>query len=257
MEYSMEAADGEIGSVSDFYFSDDTWAIRYMVVDTGPWLFGRRVLISPMAFKKPVHEDRTFHVDLTKEQVKNSPDIDLDKPVSRQQETALHDYYLWRYYWVTMPSPMPRGTSPGAVTPVPVNEQSEAGEPPRLATTEPGAEVINGGDPHLRSMREVIGYHIQTTDGEIGHVEDSFVDDAGWQIRYILVDTRNWLPGRKVLIAPEWIEGVSWSNAVVTVNLTRQQVEESPEYEYKPERPPQREYEARLYRHYGAPYYWT
>ena len=67
-------------------------------------------------------------------------------------------------------------------------------------------------DPHLRSSAAVTGYHIQATDGDIGHVEDFLLDDRSWTIRFMVVDTTNWWAGEKVLIAPAWIERVDWDH---------------------------------------------
>ena len=191
---AIEATDGDLGSVYSFLFDDKAWTIRYLVVDTGTWLPGRRVLISPAAIGPLQSEAKRLSVNLTQEQVKNSPDIDTDQPVSRQHEMSLHDYYAWPVYWsVTL-------SGPGALAIPP--ELVEAVE------TEPG-------DPHLRSTQEVIGYYIRAGDGDIGHVEDFIIDDDNWTIRYMIIDTRNWLPGRKVVVSPEWITEVNWSESKV------------------------------------------
>lgn len=247
--YSVQATDGDIGTVHDLYFDDETWLVRYIVVDTGPWLFGRRVLVPPSAFEQPSAAREVLLADLTQQQIKDSPEIDLDKPVSRQQEVALHDYFRWPYYWIAVPSPMGPSANTGGVLPMPAPQTETM--PQRQA---PATEAAQSGDPRLRSIKEVTGYHIQATDGEIGHVEDFFVDDLEWSIRYLLVDTRNWLPGRSVLISPAWIDRVSWDKSKVFVTVPRAQVEASPEY--VPGKPPSREYEEQLFRHYGTRYYW-
>jgi hypothetical protein len=110
------------------------------------------------------------------------------------------------------------------------------------------------GDSRLRSARDVMGYYIEATDGDIGHVDDFLIDDSEWAIRYMIVDTRNWWPGKKVLISPEWISQVSWPDSRVYVDLTREGVKTAPEYD--PSRPVEREYETRLYRHHDRPSYW-
>jgi hypothetical protein len=235
--YVVHATDGDIGRVRALLFDDQTWAIRYVVCDLGIWLPGRSVLLAPIAFGQPHHETRMFPVPLTKEQVKNSPDIDTDKPVSRQQELALYRYYEWPVYW-------------GAVeavgsTPVPI-------PPPAMEV----AEVLEGqrGDPHLQSTQEVIGYYIRASDGDIGHVEDFIVDNAAWTMRYIVIDTRNWWPGKKVLVAPQWITAVNWGESQVQVDLRREDIKNSPEFDSAA--PVNREYEERLYDFYGRPKYW-
>ena len=180
----MHARDGDIGKVHDFFFDDEKWIVRYLVVDTHYWLPGRKVLISPVALGHPDWESMKFPVNLTREQVKNSPDIDTEKPFSRQQETTLHTHYGWPFYW-----PL------GGTFPVPPPVSPPKGKLAGQAQTEMG-------DPHLRSTKEVSGYHIAATDGEIGHVDDFISEMDDWVIRYMVVDTKNWLPGRKVLISP-------------------------------------------------------
>jgi uncharacterized protein YrrD len=245
--FTIEATDGDAGTVRDVYFDDTAWTVRYLVVDTGGWLGGREVLISPVAVREARWEEGDLWVGLTKSQVEHSPDIDLDKPVSRQQIIDLHEYYGWPGYWG---GSMTMGTTTPGVYPMVMGGVDAVEEEMR----EEGPNETYRGDPHLRSARVVSGYDIHAVDEEIGHVEDYFVSDHDWVIRYLLVDTRDWLPGRQVLIAPEWIERVSWSETAVNVALTRAQVKSSPEYD--PEEMFEREYEARLYEHYGSRGYW-
>jgi sporulation protein YlmC with PRC-barrel domain len=227
--YTIQARDGDIGKVQEFYFDDQAWTIRYLVVDTGGWLLGRRVLLSTVAAGQPEWEKRAFPAVLTKEQVEHSPSISADKPVSRQMEEDLHTYYGWTPYW------------------------SGAG----IAMAEAAAEreKREAGDPHLRSTQKVTGYHIQATDGEIGHVEDFVVDDETWVIRYMVVNTRNWLPGKSVLVAPTWVDRISWAGGLVYLDLDRETIKNSPEFD--PSAPVNRAYELRLYDYYGRPKYWT
>jgi hypothetical protein len=231
--YNIRAIDGEIGMVHDFYFDDRFWKIRYMVVDTSKWLSGRKVLISPVALGEPNWKEKMFPVSLNKEQIKNSPETDEDKPISRQHESELHEYYSWPFYW-----------DYEAIANVGRMVSSQAEK--KTATEEK--------DPHLRSTREVDGYNIQTTDGEFGHVEDFVVEDDNWIIRYMVVDTRKWLPGKKVLISPSWVEKISWSDAEVYVDLSQEKIKDSPEF--NPRQPVNRDYEERLYDFYGRPKYW-
>jgi sporulation protein YlmC with PRC-barrel domain len=230
--YNVIAADGEMGKVYDILFDDETWEIRYLVVEAGSWLSSRRVLIAPAALGQPDWGLREFPVALTMQQVEKSPDIDLDKPVSLQHQVKLHEYYSWPAYWMPEPTPGPAA-------------------PPRVPVPEPQTQHV---DSHLRSCREVSGYHIQALDGEIGHVEDFILDDESWLIRYMIVDTRNWLPGKKVLISPSWIDNVSWSNRSVYVEPLREVIQTAPEYD--PAAPVNREYEIQLYDYYGRPVYW-
>jgi hypothetical protein len=244
---TIAAADGDAGSVRDLYFDDRRWIVRYIVVDTGGWLGGRRVLLSPFAVEDVRWDDGQLRVALTKSQVEHSPDIDLDKPVSRQQIVELHEYYGWPAYWGG--SAMVGTATPG-VYPMIMAGVDHVEEEMR----EQGPSEKHRGDPHLRSARVVDGYDIEALDGEIGHLEDYFVDDGDWVIRYLLVDTRDWLPGREVLVSPTWIERVNWAETAVHVALTRAQIASSPEY--KSEEPPGRAFEALLHEHYGYPGYW-
>jgi len=241
--FAIRASDGDVGEVKDFYFEDGRWTVCYLVVDTGPWFLGRRVLIAARAAGLPQWDDRAIPVAMTRQQVKDSPDIDLAKPVSQMQFEALHDHYGWPYLWVGAVLE----TRPGVpvwplwqVQAAALAEQQAQNEP-----SQPGE-----GQFSLRSAHEVIGYKIEATDGSIGHVEDFFARETDWAIRYVVVDTRDWLPGRKVLVAPSWIQEISWSDRVVRVCHTRKQIEESPQY--NPVGPsPSLEYEKLLYLHYG------
>jgi len=245
--YTISATDGEIGEVQDFYFDDDDWTIRYLVIDTGKWLPGRKVLISPISMGKANRDRQSIAINLTKEQIEKSPGIDTEKPVSRQYETSYYDYYGYPYYWG---GPYLWGpvAFPGAVG-APVNANVDS-----VAEAAAVRDNDSSNDPHLRSASEVTGYYIEANDGDIGHVEDFIVDDDDWAIRYILVDTKNWWPGKKVVVSPNWIEQVSWSDSRVYVNAARDDVQHAPEYESNEALT--REYETKLHHHYKRPPYW-
>lgn len=221
--FSISTTDGEIGKVKDFYFDDDRWTIRYLIVETGTWLFGRKVLIAPQAIITPDWENNTFISNLTMEQVKNSPDIDTDIPVSRQQELELYKHYPWGNHWAGGLWAGGFGTT-GMM--MPVQEGIEPQEQKESDTT----NEING-DPHLRSTDKVTGYDIRATDGQIGDIEDFIIDPGNWAIKFLLVDTGNWFPGKKVIISPQWIKEIKWEISEVTVNATVEQVKNSPEYQ--------------------------
>ncbi len=248
-DFSIQATDGEIGHVHDLFFDDSNWAVRYIVVDTGPWLFGRRVLLSPEVLGSVEGRTELLHVNITQEQVKSSPPVDLEKPISRQYESVLHQYYRWTPYWGLHPG-YPGGIGASGVL-APIQDKRDAGAAVAEASQESTEDDV---DPNLRSINEVIGYHIQATDDEVGHVEDILVDTSDWIVRYMLVDTRNWLPGREVLISPDWIDRISWRERKVHVGVDRQRVEDSPEY--NPKAALDRSYERDLWRHYGIPGYW-
>ena len=243
--YSIEASDGEIGSVVEFYFDDENWTVRYLVAHTGGWLMGRKVLISPAALGDVDWESKRLWVNMTKQRVQDSPDIDTDKPVSRQQEMKYYDYYNYPYYWggpyLWGPVGYPRYAAayPAAA--------------PSTVKNEIDSAARNKDDVHLRSTREVTGYYIDALDGDIGHVDDFLIDDETWTIRYLVVDTKNWWPGKKVLISPEWIRSVSWSETKVFVDLSREAIKNGPEY--NPSDSPGRDYEKHLYEHHHHPDY--
>lgn len=248
---TIQATDGDIGSAQDLYFDDHSWTVRYLVVETGTWLPGRQVLISPFAFRAVSGASR-LQTTLTKDQIENSPSIDTDRPVNRQREIEYSRYYSYPYYWVgpyrwgevAYPSTSDLAYAGVPVTPLQPNKVEEE----MLARER---ESVN---PNLRSARDVMGYYIQATDGDLGHVEDFLVDDETWAIRYIIVDTRNWLPGRKVLVSPEWIQRVSWEDSKVYVDLSKRHIEAAPEFDSSV--PLGREHEELLYDHLGRPKYW-
>jgi sporulation protein YlmC with PRC-barrel domain len=242
--YAIRATDGIIGKVDDFYFDDEDWGVRYLVVDTGSWLSGRKVLISPIAVGHAGWMARRLPVALTRAQVEHSPDIDTRKPVSRQHEAQYFGYYGYPYYWGGA-GLWGMGAYPGSLT---TQGRVEQGLKAHGAHTTPD-------DCHLRSSNAIIGHHIAATDGDIGHLEDLLVDDHTWAIRYLVVNTSNWWRGHRVLVAPEWIRDVSWSETKVSVDLTRQDVKDAPPYDPAAELDRQRD--QAVDEHYGRPRYWT
>jgi hypothetical protein len=237
--FVVQATDGELGTVDQLYFDDETWAIRYLTVAIG-FLGGRRVLISPISVIYVDWIGQRLDVVLTKRQVESSPNIDTDQPVSRQHEIAYSEYYGYPCYWG---GPFLWGPVyyPGAVNTAPKDATAE-----RIRS--------KPMDSHLRSTTAVTGYHIEATDGELGLVDGFIVDDEAWAVRYIEVATGNWRPGKKVLVSPAWIERVSWEDSKVYLDLSREAINSTPEFvDFTPIT---REYEDRLYSHYGRPPYW-
>jgi sporulation protein YlmC with PRC-barrel domain len=240
---SVQAVDGKIGRVEQFYFDDETCRIRYLIVNTGNWLSNRLVLISPASVIRMDWGAKQFDLSLTKKQIEDSPDIDTHKPISRQHEATYLGYYGIPYYW----GGPPLYGSAGAFE---VAGYAISGVPDvtrELPITEPV-------ETHLRSTDAVNGYDVQATDGEIGHVDGFVIDDELWSIRYLEVATRNWLPGKKVLISPEWVERWNWKDSKVFVALTVEAIKAAPEYLLS--EPLTREYEKQLHIHYGRPPYW-
>jgi hypothetical protein len=240
---AIHATDGELGTVDQFYFDDETWAIRYLTVETGGWLGGRQVLISPMSVLHTDFAAKRLDVSLTKKQVENSPDINTHLPVSRQHEAEYSLYYGYPYYWA------------GPYLWGPLHYPADLAIPTTASTKAAGKIETESTDSHLRSTEAITGYYVAATDGEIGHVDGFVIDDEAWAIRYVEVATRNWLPGKKVLISPAWIERVSWAESNISVGLSREAIKSCPEYLLS--RPLTREYEDQLHAHYGRPPYWV
>lgn len=254
-DYAIGATDGSVGHVKDFLFDDDAWVIRYFVVDTGTWLSNRKVLISPIAIGHPNWAGKVLPVLITKEQVKKSPDIDTNRPVSRQHETEYLGYYGYPYYWGGA-GLWGGGMYPYALYPgydgFGAGLSSSRNANRAYARAERARHLHD--DPHLRSCKAVIGYHIHAKDGEIGHVSGLLVDEQTWAVRYLVVATGNWGLGHEVLISPEWIDDVRWIDEAVSIDLNRQSVKDAPPYDSTEQL--NRQMETGLYRHYERPGYW-
>ena len=236
--YTIGATDGEIGHITDFFFDDDSWVIRYLVVETGSWLLTRKVLISPYSLMQPDWMHKRLPVRINREQVKNSPDIDTERPVSRQHEIVYADYYSYPHYWA--------GTSVWADALYSPTHLAGGGglSAVELATS---AEAAHGNDdPHLRSCTAL--------DGDIGHVQGMLVDEDTWALRYLVVDTANWWGGHQVLISPDWIESISWADSAVFINLNRDSIKASPGFDSTAEL--NHQHELALFQHYQRSAYW-
>jgi hypothetical protein len=223
--FAIEATDGALGHVRDVYFDDEAWVIRYLVVDTGKWLANRNVLVSPTSMDEPMWTLRKLPVRLTREQVRASPGVDTDKPVSRQHESQFGRYYGYPNYWGSTGLwgagyYLGAGRSAGSMS----KGQGDA----RMAQL---SAQESDGDSHLRSGNVVIGYQVHATDGDIGHVQGLLVDEAVWAIRYLIIDTSNWWLGHRVLVAPEWITEVSWRDLEVRVDLSRVAIQQGPHWD--------------------------
>jgi len=255
--FEINAKDGNLGTVSDFLFDDSTWKVRWMVVDTGKWLSGRKVLVHPSVVISAEYGERELKVALTKAQVEDSPDILSDRPVSQQAQNDLYGYYGWDPLWGggmfggRMDGGSMYGGGMGAIA-------SPLSPPPYFGTAavreaERGGTGLDDGDPHLRSTAEVIGYHVHATDGDIGHIQDFLIDSASWGFRYLIVDTSNWWVGQHVLISPYAVKGVDWSDRHVRLDMAKERVKSSPSWNST--QAVNGEYERRLHAHYDWPGY--
>ena len=210
--YKLAALDGDIGHVQDFYFNDKSWTIHYLVASTGAWLTGRLVLISPRALGHFEEVDgKALLVRLTRKQIENSPPIESHKPISRQYELAYHSYYGWPAYW--------DAGAMGGLGGYPVVM------PPDGRELTAAQSHLQHADPHLRSARAVAGSQIQTVDGPVGHITSFMVDDRGWAIRHVAVETGHWYSGKEILIAPSKVERISYEDSKVFVTLSKEEIQ--------------------------------
>lgn len=234
--FVIHARDGTLGRVKDIYFDDRHWTVRYLEVDTGGWIGGRRVLVSPLSVIAVNWAEREVDVNLTRQQVHDSPGIDGAVPVARQHEADLFNYYGYPYYWT--------GPFVWGYTALPALDMLPAQQPAQ--EEDAGRNAEQRGDPHLRSKDEVVGYAIQAADDSFGHVDDFLIDERSWTIRLIVVDTTSWWPGGEVLVSPARVQSVSWEEKSVLLDVTRAQLESSPRYD--PDQLAQEGGESDLYR---------
>jgi len=248
--FDVVGKDEELGKVSDFYFDQDKFILRYLVLDTGNWLKHELTLISTEAFGKIDFKNRRILVNLNSGELENGPSLDKNKPVSRLMEEKVVKHYEWPLYWSSSnisASPTSPPTAPNRELLFNYEELTDEQKQEREAEVE----------SNLRSFNEVKGYHIHAVDKEFGHLEDLFVDEEGWLIRYLLIDTRNILPGKDVLIAPEWITRISWDSKEIYVNKSKKEIKEAPEYrEERSDYLVDKNYEEKLHDHYGEDIYW-
>ncbi|MDB6125527.1 MAG: hypothetical protein JWQ71_4520 [Pedosphaera sp.] len=214
----LGASDGEIGEVKDFYFDDQNWAVRYLVADTGSWLPGRQVLISPHSLGRLDQAEKVLRVNLTRKQIENSPSIESHKPVLRQYEAEYYRYYGWPYYW--------QGGGLWGVSGFPISEQPAKPFPGEAATA--SSPQPEGDDAHLRSAQAVNGYHLRTGEGTIGHICDFMMDAQSWAIGQLVIKTGHRFSGKEVLIPMKQVDRISYEESTVFVDLNRETVEQSP-----------------------------
>jgi uncharacterized protein YrrD len=232
----IQTVDNAVGHIKDLYFDDQSWVIRYLVVDTGTWLSGRQVLLSPEALTGLKPDLGAFSTNLTFQQIKDSPDVDSEKTVSRHQEDLLSEYYGWSPYWVTPLSAFPW---PGIYT-----------YPPYPSGISRARELVTGSMPsgigeearnrvdamrreeiHLRSFQEVKGYGLRATDGDIGELDDLLIDSADWRVTHLVADSRKWWPGGQVVIDKGMVDDISWEDRKILVAMTQEEVKHAPAYD--------------------------
>ncbi len=243
LDYTARSTDGEIGTVYDFYFDENAWMVRYLVVKGGDWVDNRLLLFAPQALGQPDTQEKIYPVSLSSEVIQNSPIIRTDQPVEREDEVRLREYYAWPLDWNPED---PGGLGPGSVAAYPLVELAEQMNQNAPATPPQG--VI------MRSVRHTIGFSIQARDGSVGEVDDFIIEDETWRILYLVASAGSWLHSRKVLVSPTWVEQVDWDKQTLNVDLKQETIKNSPEYD--PSVPLERSYESRLYKYYGRDVYW-
>lgn len=234
--YRIDATDGELGKVDDFFVDDRRWNVQFMVVDTRIWLPGRKVLLAPTALGHPDGQLRRFPVDLTKHQIQESPEIDVALPVSLEQRKRSRTYG-----WLAMGQPAGMVAAPPVIT-----------DPEVITSAQEESE--EGPKSHLRSLNALRGYNVKTHDDTIGSVTDFIIDDERWTVRYVAVDTGPLFLGKRVILSPGWIDHPDWAEHSIYFNLTSEQIENAPPYD--PAAPINQEYEERIYDFYGRPHDW-
>ena len=222
---TIQASDGDVGTIDDLYIDDERWGVRYFVVATGGWLSGKQVLLSPSTVTNGHGTADVVHVNLTRAQIENAPDVDTDKPVSRRYEIAHALHYGYPYYW-NGPFLWGAGIYPGVI---PLTDR-EALPREEAADTEEAArlEEEKAAKSHLRSVREIVGYHVEASDGTAGTVDDFVIDGTTWGIARLVVDARKWWPGGQVLIPPDAVIDIDWASRAMRLRISRAAVSDSP-----------------------------
>jgi sporulation protein YlmC with PRC-barrel domain len=220
----LGASDGDIGHVKDFYFDDQSWAVRYLVADTGSWLPGRQVLLSPHSLDRFDQAAKVLRVNLTREQIESSPAIEKHEPVSRRYEEEYYKHYGWPYYW--------QGDALWGMSGFPILEQATTPLPVEQALVT--ANYGEGDDAHLRSTKAVKGYHLQASDGIIGHVCDFMMDPQSWAIRELVIKIGHRFSGKEVEIPVSKVDRISYDESTVYVNLTMETVEQALTHDLSP-----------------------
>lgn len=242
-DYNLLAEDGEAGKVKDALFDESEWIIRYLVVETGGWLSGRNVLIPPSVLGAPDTARKEFPVSLTRDQIGNSPQLESGASLTRSHEEDLYRHYGWEPYWVPE----------DAMGPLPGTVMVESGE--QLAESEAAvAEAERRAEPRLRSVKEMMGFRVDGPDGKLGKVDSFLMDDESWDLRYIILNTGNWLKSRLVPLSVRWLTALDWDRHKVAVDLSKKDIHDSPEWDESMPMP--RQYEVDIHSHYGRTGYW-
>lgn len=215
--YGLEAKDGRIGTLRNFLFEDNNWNIRYLVVDTGSIFPGPKVLVSPRKIKEIDWPKRSIELDMDIDEIKESPSLDSKKPVSKEMAEEFRKNTAWPVFWIPVSSRESFVEEAASNEPVHLEDQSIPNEESNI--------------PHLRSLAEVAGYQIQAKDDTLGNIKDFIVEDGlNWEIKELVIYTRNWIPGKSVLVPASKVEKVLWREKKVYLDMTSEKIEGSKEY---------------------------
>ncbi|MCC3144961.1 PRC-barrel domain-containing protein [Halanaerobium sp. Z-7514] len=248
--FKVQGKEEELGEVSDFYFDQDHFILRYLVLDTDCWLKKEQTLISTDEIEAIDHNKKEIKTTMRAEALENGPSLEKNQPISKIMEENVVDYYDWPLYWAS--------TSSGGVPTIPAGtKMREKLFDFETLTDEEKQAKEEELDSNLRSLNEISGYEIQAVDKSFGKVKDLFVDEEDWLIRYLLIDTRKILPSKKVIIAPEWVRHISWDKKQIFVDKSKKEIKNAPKYEEDEAKElVDRDYEEDLYDHYDEPKYW-
>lgn len=219
IRYRIQAKDGPLGHLDDFLLDDRTWMVRYAVVDTGEWLPGRQVLMPLAAIQSVDGESQTVHLTATQADIESAPDLQTDEPVSRQYEHYLHEHYRWQPYWVP-------GFAGSMVAPI-VAQELTKGDQERLE------RAVEEGDPHLRSLRELIGYTIQVDGKSAGKVADFMGHDDSWEVPFLIADVGGWFHKELLMVPVTYVRNISFADHQLTLALSAESLEHLPEFDPK------------------------
>lgn len=233
--YSIETRDGLKGTVKDFLFDEEKWVVRYLVADLGIVFSGKKVVIPRAFLQQPDWTNEHFPIDLSKSDLEKCPPLESEPTISREYEETLNRHYEIENYWAFPYIP-------------PLSERAII-YPPRPLKVPTKVFDEKNAKHKVRSFEEVKGYHIEATDGKIGHIDDLIVDEMDWQIVYALVDTKNWVPwSKRVLVGTHWMEEVSYVNEEIKINLDKETIKSAPEFDYS--EPITDKYEKQLFKYY-------
>lgn len=222
LKYDINTSDSSVRSCHDFLFEDGSWVIRYLAMDTRKWLPGRQVLISPISIRKIDPLKKNIRLDLTKKQIKGAPSLESDPPVSRQYKFDYNRYYSWSGYWIgaklwglkAHPKAHPKALKNDTIIENSKKERSSVAS--------------------LRSVKEVSGYQVNVRDDTFGQIQDFLINTESWYISYLVIDAGDSIPGAaSIIVAPNWVDEISWVENIVSIRMTREQIESSPQIEWQ------------------------